>query len=360
MARPLINALCLAVLVAGCATASQQASRAPTAHERLRLAAIAETNNNVEVALSIYRNAALAEPENVEVQLRYASALARQGAHREAALVLEQALARRPRDRVLLLALGRTQLRANDLRAAAQSFDCVREQAPGDPDALNGLGVIADFSGDHRLAQRRYREGLTRAPQHEGLRNNLALSLALSGAAVDAIGLLQALRQDGNMDVRVRHNLAFVHAMAGDHTTARQLAGAELDPVEQQYLVSAAALLAAASRPTSPPTPPSAPAGPTEPASTAPAPRTDPPLCRRARGDGGGRDAAAARRGRRGPARRAPRPGRAALRNPDRRALPSAARARRRQPNAAAAPRARAASAARRSTGLRRSPAPAA
>ncbi|WP_439579400.1 RodZ domain-containing protein [Elioraea sp.] len=248
MARWLTRSLCLAVLLAGCTTAGQQSARAPSSNERLRLAAAAEGNNNLEVALSIYRNAAQADPENAEVQSRYASALARHGAHAEAVLVLEQALARRPRDRALLLALARTQLRANDLRSAAQSFSRVIEQAPQDPDALNGLGVIADLSGDHRLAQERYHEGLRRAPQHEGLRNNLALSLALTGATGEAMQLLQAIRREGNTDVRVRHNLAFVSAMAGDPVTARQLSGAELDAVDQQNLVSAAALMAAASQ----------------------------------------------------------------------------------------------------------------
>ncbi|MFN7000308.1 MAG: tetratricopeptide repeat protein, partial [Elioraea tepidiphila] len=122
MARWLTRSLCLAVLLSGCATAGQQASRAPSAHERLRLAAAAEANNNHEVALSIYRNAAQAEPDNAEVQARFARALADRGLHAEAVLVLEQALARRPRDRTLLLALGRTQLRAHDLRTAGQSF----------------------------------------------------------------------------------------------------------------------------------------------------------------------------------------------------------------------------------------------
>lgn len=255
MARWLTKPLCLALLLSGCATAGQQAARAPSLNERLRLAAAAEANNNHEVALSIYRNAAQAEPDNAEVQARFARALTNRGLHAEAMLVLEQALARRPRDRTLLLALGRTQLRANDLRTAEQSFNRLLEQAPGDPDALNGLGVIADISGEHALAQQRYREGLRRAPAHEGLRNNIALSLALTGATGEAKEMLERLRRDGNTDVRVRHNLALVYAMAGDEASARRLVAAELDAVEQQQLVTAASLLAAAGRSTPPTVP---------------------------------------------------------------------------------------------------------
>jgi Flp pilus assembly protein TadD len=278
MARWLTRSLCLAVLLSGCATAGQQASRAPSAHERLRLAAAAEANNNHEVALSIYRNAAQAEPDNAEVQARFARALADRGLHAEAVLVLEQAIARRPRDRTLLLALGRTQLRANDLRTAGQSFQRLLEQSPGDPDALNGLGVIADISGEHELAQERYREGLRRAPAHEGLRNNLALSLALTGSPGEAKEVLQRLRRDGNTDVRVRHNLAFVSAMAGDDATARRLSAAELDAVEQQQLVAAASLLAAAGR-SAPPAPAPRPESFAPPAVTPQpvAPRAEPP-----------------------------------------------------------------------------------
>lgn len=256
MTRLPLRPLCLVLLLAGCATAGQHAARPPASPDRLRLAAAAEANNNLDVALAIYRNAAAAEPENAEAQARYAAALARQGAHREAVLVLEQALARRPRDRGLLLALARTQLRANDPRGAAQSFQRLLDQAPGDAEALNGLGVIADLDGDHQLAQRHYREGLRHNPRHVGLRNNLALSLALSGAPAEAVDLLRGLREEGNTDMRVRHNLAFVHAMTGDHATARQLTGAELDPIEQQNLVAAAALFAAAAPAAARPSPP--------------------------------------------------------------------------------------------------------
>ena len=243
MRRWLLASVSAGLLAAGCASPGQHAGRSPSSLDRLRLAAAAEANNNVEVALAIYRNAAEADPDNAEVQARYARALATQGAQAEAAVVLEQALARKPQDRTLLLALGRTQLRAGALRPASQSFGRLLEVAPGDPDALNGLGVIADLSGDHRLAQERYHEGLKRSPRHEGLRNNLALSMAMSGATAEAMQELQALRREGNVDVRVRHNLALVSAIAGDAATARQLSGTELDSGEQQRFISAAALL---------------------------------------------------------------------------------------------------------------------
>ncbi|GIX10936.1 RodZ domain-containing protein [Elioraea sp.] len=270
--RALLLPLCLALLLLGCATSGERSSGAPTWQDRLRLAAAAEANNNVEVALSIYRNAAQAEPDNAEVQARYARALADRGASSEAVLVLEQALARRPADRTLLLALGRTQLRAGDLGGAGGSFERLLAQAPGDPDALNGLGVIADLAGDHARAQARYREGLARAPRHEALRNNLALSLALAGATGEAVRLLEGLRGEGNTDVRVRHNLALVAAMAGDAAAARRLAGPELSAPEQERFVAAAARLVAALG-SAPPGPalPAAPVAPPVRHETAPA-----------------------------------------------------------------------------------------
>jgi Flp pilus assembly protein TadD len=313
--RALLLPLCLAPLLLGCATSGQRSAGAPTWQDRLRLAAAAEANNNIEVALSIYRNAAQAEPDNAEVQARYARALADRGASAEAVLVLEQALARRPGERTLLLALGRTQLRANDLGGAAGSFERLLAQAPGDPDALNGLGVIADLSGDHAGAQARYREGLARAPRHEALRNNLALSLALAGATGEAARLLETLRGEGNTDVRVRHNLALVSAMAGDAAAARRLAGPELGPMEEQRFVATAAQIGmtrgsvppvpaappapvmlpsrnesapaapAAASPSASPPPSRAPAPPAAPEAEAPAPAPIGPVVLRARAD---------------------------------------------------------------------------
>lgn len=295
--RALLLPLCLAPLLLGCATTGQRSAGAPTWQDRLRLAAAAEANNNVEVALSIYRNAAQAEPDNAEVQARYARALADRGASAEALLVLEQALARRPGERTLLLALGRTRLRAGDLGGAAGSFERLLAEAPDDPDALNGLGVIADLSGDHTGAQARYRQGLARAPRHEGLRNNLALSLALAGATGEAARLLEALRGEGNTDVRVRHNLALVSAMAGDAAAARRLVGPELGPLEEQRFVATAAQIgvtrgAVPPVPAAPPAPvtppfrseaaPAAPAAASRPASPAPSPTPAPPAARAA------------------------------------------------------------------------------
>lgn len=247
--RRAILSLAALILVSGCGTMGGGPAAGPTTANRLRLAAVAEANNNVDVALSIYRNAAAADPNNPDVIAQYARALADQGAGSEAVLVIEEALSRRPTERRLILTLGHTHLRLGDSANAAAAFERLREQAPRDADALNGLGVVADLGGEHATAQQRYREALAAAPQHVGVRNNLALSLALSGNTDEAIRLLRQLRAEGNATVRIRHNLGLTAAIAGDAATARQLFGPELSGTDLDSVGLVAAALRAEAMP---------------------------------------------------------------------------------------------------------------
>ncbi|TPG59759.1 hypothetical protein EAH89_05900 [Roseomonas nepalensis] len=126
------------------------------------------------------------------------------------------------------LAAGRTALAAGDaIRAESLLNDALRE---GSKDAitLSLLGVSLDMQGKQAQAQARYREALALDPAHAGARNNLALSLALSGRGSDAVVILEPLAGGTGAGGRARHNLAVAYAASGDATRAAGLLAPEL------------------------------------------------------------------------------------------------------------------------------------
>ena len=265
MRRP-IPAILLALLVGGCsmvpdslmpgsrasasgASASKPAAaapRSPLSDARLRLADVAESNANVDVASAIYQSALAADPENVDIQTRYARLLATQGRATEALAGLRQNLKRRPSEPGLLLAAARISLRSEDLPAARDFYGRLLEARPGDADALNGLGIVADLSGEHGAAQRHYTAALRKTPDHAGARNNLGLSLALTGRLPESVAHLKAVRDEEGTNPTVRHNYALALAMTGDRKGAREILAADLSSAEIDEFVAAAGVLQAA------------------------------------------------------------------------------------------------------------------
>lgn len=265
MPRPVL-AILLALLAGGCsmvpdallpgsrapaadgsaAKPAATAPRSPLSDARLRLADVAEANSNIDVASGIYRSALAADPENVEIQARYARVLTAQGRPTEALAALVQNLKRRPKEPVLLLAAARISLRTGDLPGAREFYGRLLEARPGDPDALNGLGIVADLSGEHGVAQRHYAAALRASPAHAGARNNLGLSLALSGRLPESAERLKAVRDEERGNPTVRHNYALTLAMAGDRKGARDLLASDLSPAEMDEFFAAAGMLQAA------------------------------------------------------------------------------------------------------------------
>ena len=88
---------------------------------------------------------------------------------------------------------------------------------------------MLDLRGDHRGAQVRYRAGLAVAPENIALRNNLGLSLALSGDYDDAIAALQPAALKPTAGARARQTLALVHGLAGNPAAAARIARVDLD-----------------------------------------------------------------------------------------------------------------------------------
>jgi Flp pilus assembly protein TadD len=100
------------------------------------------------------------------------------------------------------------------------------------------LGIALDMQGKHVEAQARYRQGLTLAPDDVALRSNMGLSLAIIGQPQEAIAQLLPIATGRKADGRVRQNLAFAYAMAGDFENALQVSRRDLDEAHAQRQLS--------------------------------------------------------------------------------------------------------------------------
>jgi cytoskeleton protein RodZ len=155
------------------------------------------------------------------------------------------------------------------------------------------MGIARDLQGRHVQAQAAYGRALGSVPDLRAAEVNLALSMAMSGRAEEAVQRLRSLAADPNASPRLRHDLAAALAMANHPDEAARLLRGDLRPEEIDQAIAGYRALpdspppapAAAPRPSSsaaPPTPvapppvprPAAPADP--PASVAPFPASQP------------------------------------------------------------------------------------
>src|SRR5262249_11090522 len=100
--------------------------------------------------------------------------------------------------------------------------------------ALNVLGVALDMQGRHAEAQANYRRAIQLAPDYLPTRSNFGLSLAITGPPQEAVAQLAPLATSPSADARVRQNLAFAYAMAGDFENALHVLRRDLDEKSAQ------------------------------------------------------------------------------------------------------------------------------
>ncbi|MFT8246985.1 tetratricopeptide repeat protein [Roseomonas sp. BN140053] len=230
------------LLLAACSTGTGETSRGlrePDGGSRLRVAAAAEASGQLDLALSLYRAAAEAEPRNPAVLARLASALSRSGNDAEAQDILDRALQQSPRDPALINQMGRLQIRRGLARPALETFGQLLAAKPDDAAALDGRGMAFDMLGQHAEAQASYRAALAASPGAIGPANNLGVSLLLAGRFQEAQAVLEPLARRPGATPRVATNLAIARAALGDQDATRDLIGDRATPADLQALLRA-------------------------------------------------------------------------------------------------------------------------
>ncbi|MBW6396812.1 tetratricopeptide repeat protein [Roseomonas sp. HJA6] len=217
-----LTGVVLGLLLAGCAT---EGPRSLDTASRLRVAATAESQGQMDVALSMYGSAAAHDPDNAQAQSRFATALARSGNRQQAEQILAAALERRPNERGLMVQLGRMRLQSGQVGEALTLFDRVLAADARSVEALDGRGVALDLMGRHPEAQETYRRAQALSPNSVAIANNLGLSLLLDGRPDEARAVLEPLARRPDANERVTANYGISLAATGDVAAARTVLG---------------------------------------------------------------------------------------------------------------------------------------
>jgi Flp pilus assembly protein TadD len=229
----------LALLLTACGLgASIEAPKGDSYTAALQEADAARKAGELDVAVPLYGRALQANPEGMDAKLGLGQSYLALGAGEEAAAQFRDVLAKRAGDTVARRGLAAALITQGQPELAEKQAEEVLASDGHDYRALNVLGVSLDMQGRHAEAQARYRQGLALAPDDVALHSNMGLSLAIVGQAREAIAQLLPLASGPKADGRIRQNLAFAYAMAGDFENSLQVSRRDLDEAHAQRQLS--------------------------------------------------------------------------------------------------------------------------
>jgi Flp pilus assembly protein TadD len=137
----------------------------------------------------------------------------------------ERAVEQTPEDVTLRTVLANAYFGAGRFASAESAYRDVLTLNSNQPDLVLRLALVQIAQGKNAEAL-----SLLGAAQQMLDRADLGLALALAGQPLDAISVLEPAARMHGADSRLRQNLAFAHALAGDWTTARVVAAQDLAP----------------------------------------------------------------------------------------------------------------------------------
>lgn len=242
--------LALAGVAVGCASPQQGATVAPPgfgkdpASRAERLVSYCDRladKGELVTALGLCARAQEIEPGNPDTLMRIAAILDKLDRKQAAAQTYEVLLDENPDHHEARYSLGKLYMETGESSLAALHFNRAIKKNPEDPRVYNALGIIRDQAGEHEAAQALYRTGLGFDSTNHSLRNNLGLSLALSGQREEAIEVLAALAVDPEVDRTVLRNLEAAYAArplpaSGADSGATADDGEMVQPMEPQPL----------------------------------------------------------------------------------------------------------------------------
>ncbi len=235
---PIISA-CLALFAAACGVnADGSESRGDSYSASVQKADEARKSGAFGEAIPLYGRALQVNPEGAEAKLGLGQSYLSLGASDEAAAQFRDVLAKRSGDPIARRGLAQALLSMGQPALAMVQLETALQVDPADYRAMNAMGVALDMEGRHEEAQARYRQGLALAPDFLALRSNMGLSLAISGRGREAIEQLAPLASGRGADARIRQNLAFAYAMAGDPTNALVVSRHDLTEASAQRQLS--------------------------------------------------------------------------------------------------------------------------
>ncbi len=233
-----LSVFCLVGLLGGCATdqlldpiqsgRGADGKAAPKAEAVVRLARRTAARGDWPIAASLFRRANTLDSSNFDAIYGLGRTLNKLNANEEALVVFQRAVSLRPKNTDAMRGLGNTLVFLDRSALAIPHFEralALKE----DPRLFNGIAVAFDMLDDYKAAQAFYRVGLKSSPNNLSLRNNLALSLLLSGKAVESTKLLRELAAQPQATTRHRLNFALSLVLSGDTRMAESVVRMDLD-----------------------------------------------------------------------------------------------------------------------------------
>jgi Flp pilus assembly protein TadD len=226
--------------LAGC-SGIRPATLGPTANESgtqvppidsssaLRLARATRQAGDIASALQLYRNIVATTSADPEILVEFGDVQLQAGSPDDAIDTYSRVGARSSARLGALLGLTRAYLDLGDPTKALGFADEAQGIAPQDARVLVDRGVALDTLKRHADAQACYRAVLVTAPRHVAARNNLALSLALTGHYDEAIALMAPLVRSTTATPKERENMAVIYGLMGDADRAALLSRVDLD-----------------------------------------------------------------------------------------------------------------------------------
>lgn len=214
--------------------ADQQGGSSLSTSKELRLARAARSAGDLVSAVNLYRSVLASRPKDDALAVELGDTLLELGAIDDAIGVYSKIGDTSPARVGADLGLGRAQIALHQPAAALAYFDSARSLAPNDPKVLLGRGVTLDLLDRHEEAQASYREVLNTHPRHVAARNDLALSLALTGDYAQAVSILSPIALSPIAPVKVRQNLALIYGLEGNSQRAAQISRLDLSEADTE------------------------------------------------------------------------------------------------------------------------------
>lgn len=191
---------------------------------RMHVAENALKSRDYDTAERLFREAHEDAPKDAAALRGLGETLYARGQFDQAAAAFRDARTMAPNDPANLEGLAKSLISKGSYVEARTLLETAAKSGPS-ASLLNKLGVARDLSGDGTGAQAAYNAALALDPNNLSTRNNLALSLAISGQYPEAITEMEQVAGDPRAAGRYQTNLAFVYGLAGNMLAVERLTG---------------------------------------------------------------------------------------------------------------------------------------
>jgi Flp pilus assembly protein TadD len=221
----LLGGAALAVLLAGCETASQSPSHTGSIGNSAIVSPSDLSPEQAVVAVQKWGAAYTRNEKDRVAALNYAAALRAAGQTGQAVAVMRKSAIYNPEDREVLAAYGKALAANGQFEEALATVQ--RAQRTDNPDwqLLSTEGGIRDSIGQHEQARTLYRQALVLAPGEPQILNNFGLSYVLTNELVEAEKVLSEAAASPKATRKIRENLALVLRLQGKAAEADQIVG---------------------------------------------------------------------------------------------------------------------------------------